>query len=505
MTTGLSVYVQQPSAMAMVSAPKVGGTLNIGMKGDALTLDPMVTTDEFSKPIESLLYNSLVKLGPKQQIEPDLAASWTISPNNLTYTFHLRHNVHFHDGSVMTAHDVVYSFQRIMSPQLASPWASFFQIVKSVQAVNANTVRVTLSQPNAPFLTVVASFLVVMNPKFVSAHHGNITRVEDGTGPYMLKKWIPNESITLVRNPHYFIPNHPYLKDIVFKVIPSTTSRIAALQSGQIQFAEFLNPVHYGQIEAMGRAHTIQVEQALSSNYHMFGFNTKWGPFKNPLVRLALSYAINRQQILASAGLGQGVVSGILTPALSSWSIPVTDYPSYKTNLAKARSLLKEAGYPHGFSFDIMAPASFPTDLSSAIIIQSQLKAIGVNAKVVPTEWGTYVHNWVARNFNSFTGENGDWTDPDLAMYAALHSGGSTNAFQFSNKQVDTLLQEGRMTLSVSKRHAIYAQLQKLAVQQAPMLYTFASYNLFGMAPQLKGYVHISGASFRTLDNAWLS
>lgn len=487
------------------AAARVGGTLNIGMKGDALTLDPMVTTDAFSKSVESLLYNSLVKLGPKQRIEPDLASSWTISPSDLVYTFHLRPGVRFHDGSAMTARDVVYSFQRMMSAKLASPWASFFQVVKNVQAVNDSTVKVTLSQPDAPFLTVVASFLVVMNPAFVASHHGNITRVEDGTGPYVLEKWVPNESITLVRNPHYFVPGHPYLSKIVFQVIPSTTSRIAALQSGQIQFAEFLNPVHYGQIEAMGRAGTITVERALSSNYHMFGFNTKWGPFKNPKVRLALSYAINRQQILASAGLGQGVVTGILTPALGAWSIPTADYPSYRTNLAKARSLLKAAGYPHGFSFSIMAPTSFPADLSSAVIIKSQLSAIGVDAKVVPTEWGTYVHNWVVRKFDSFTGENGDWTDPDLAMYAALHSGGSTNAFQFSNQQVDRLLQEGRTTLVPAKRRAIYDQLQKLVVAQAPMVYTFASYNLFGMSPQLKGYVHISGASFRTLDNVWLS
>ncbi|AUW93060.1 hypothetical protein BXT84_03085 [Sulfobacillus thermotolerans] len=485
------------------NTPVVGGTLTIGMKGDALTLDPMLTTDEYSKPVESLLYNSLVKLGPDQQVEPDLASHWTVSSNGLVYTFDLRKNVAFQTGGDMTAADVVYSFNRIMSPKLASPWASFFQSVKNVVALNDNTVRVTLNQPDAAFLPVVASFLVIMNPTFVNAHDGNLQRVEDGTGPYILKKWIPNESITLVRNPHYFIHGKPYFKEIVFQIIPSTNARIAALQSGQIQFAEFLDPDHFAQLDNMAASHKIVAEKYLSSEYHMFGFNTTWGPFKHQKVRLAFSYAINRSQILESAGFGQGTVTGILTPALSRWAIPTSEYPSYTQNIEKAKKLLAEAGYPHGFTFTIMAPPSFPIDESSAVIISDQLKAIGVTAKVVPTEWGTYVNNWVKHDFESFTGENGDWTDPDLAMYAALHTGGSTNAFQFSNSQVNTLLQEGQATQNFSQRHQIYDQLQKLVVEQSPMLYTFAGYDLFGISPSVKGYVHVPGNAFQTLASAW--
>lgn len=492
------------SGTANAGGPRYGGTLTIGMKGDALTLDPMVTTDEYSKPVESLVYNSLVKLGPNQQIEPSLAKSWSISPDGLVYTFQLVPGVRFHDGSTMTAQDVVYSFHRIMSTKLASPWASFFQAVQTVKATGSDTVQVTLSKPDAPFLDVIASFLVVMNPTFV-AKNQNLTRVEDGTGPYILQNWTPNKSITLVRNPHYFVQGKPYLKEIVFQVIPSTSARIAALQSGQVQFAEFLNPVHYQQLEAMAAAGTITASKFLSSNYHMFGFNTTYGPFRHQRVRLAISYALNRQAILESAGLGEGKVTGILTPALSSWAIPTSAYPSYTTSIAKAKQLLAAAGYPHGFQFTIMAPSLFPVDLNSAQIISSQLKAIGVTAKVVPTEWGTYVNNWVKRSFESFTGENGDWTDPDLAMYAALHSGGSTNAFQFSNAEVDQLLQEGRTTTSTAQRRKIYDQLQQLVVTQAPMIYTFATYNLVGASPRLKGYVHVSGDAFRTLASAWLS
>lgn len=490
---------------ASSSKPQIGGTLTIAQTGDALTLDPMLTTDEYSKPVEELLYNSLVKLGPKGTLEPDLAESWSVSANHLVYTFHLRSGVTFHHGGTMTAADVVYSFNRIMSSKLASPWASFFQGINNVKAVNTNTVQVTLKQPYAPFLTVVASFLVIMNPSFVSQHGNNLQRIEDGTGPYILKKWIPNQSITLIRNPHYFIKGQPYINKIVFQIIPSSTSRIAALQSGQAQFAEFLNPANYSKLQAMSKTHNIRTVKYLSSDYHMLGFNTKWGPFKNPKVRLALSYAINRTRILNQVGYGQGAVTGILSGALSRWAIPVSSYPSYKTNIAKAKQLLKQAGYPHGFSFNIMAPSTFPVDESNAVVISNELKSIGVTAHVVPTAWGTYIANWDKRSFEAFTGENGDWTDPDLAMYAALHTGGSTNAFQFSNPQVDTLLQQGRTNLNFAARHQDYAKLQKLVVQQAPMLYLFASYNMVAMNPSLHGYRYVAGDEFAPLVSAWIS
>lgn len=475
------------------------------MSGDALTLDPMLTTDEYSKPVESLIYDSLVKLGPKGDLVPDLATKWDVSSDGLTYTFDLRQNVKFHDGSTMTSQDVIYSFQRIMSKSLASPWASFFQDVQSIKAPDPNTVVVKLSKPDGPFLTVIASFLGIMNPTFVKANNGNLKRVEDGTGPYKLSDWQPNNSITLVKNKDYFIPNHPYLDSIVFQIIPQDSSRIAALQSGQIQFATFIDPSYYAQVNALGTSGTLDVQKYLDSNYHLLGFNTKRKPFNDPKVRLAISYAINRNQILSGPGFGQGMVTGILTPALSKWALPTSDYPSYTQNIAKAKELLKEAGYPNGFTFSIMAPTSFKLDLNSAVMIQSQLKQIGVTAKVVPTEWGTYVQNWVKHDFDSFTGSNGDWTDPDLAMYAALHTGGSTNAFQFSNPQVDTLLEQGRAGVTFDQRYQTYSQLQKLLIQQSPMIYTFATNDLVAMSPQVKNYVHVTGAGYQTLSDVWLS
>jgi len=482
-----------------------GGTLTIGATSDALTLDPTVTTDEASGPVENLLFNSLVKLDDNVRIVSDLATSWTISQGGTIYTFHLRPHVTFHDGSALTSADVAASLARLRATKTASPWASFFTDVASVATPTATTVVIRLSKPYAPFLAVIASFLTVSSASFIAAHKGTVTRVEDGTGPYMLKSWVPNTAITLVRNPRYFVAGQPHLDKIVFQVIPTDASRIAALRTGQIQFAAFLDPIYFPlvqQLQKSGMAHVLHV---LDINYHMFGFNTKRAPFNNPLVRLAISYAIDRDQILQAAGRGQGVVSGLITPALGGWALPTSRYAPYKRDLTKAKALLTKAGYAHGFTFSIMASHYLPSDFTAAQIIQQQLGPLGITARVAPTEWGVYVHKWVARDFDAFTGENGDWTDPDLAMYAALHTGGSTNAFQFSDPAIDRLLDAARAATSQRTRKALYDQLQlELVNGGGPMIYTYASYWDYATSPTLHGYTYIPRASYQGLASAWL-
>ena len=483
-----------------------GGTLTIGASSDALTLDPTLTTDEASGPVENLLFNSLVKLNAKVQIVPDLASSWTITNGGRTYTFHLRPNVTFHDGTPMTSADVAASIARLRDPKLASPWASFFTDVASVATPDANTVLIRLSKPYAPFLDVVASFLTVSSAKFVASHGGKLTRVEDGTGPYMLKSWVPNTAITLVRNPRYFAAGQPQIDTVVFQVIPSDASRIAALRTGQIQFAAFLDPIYFPQVQELQQGGLANVLHVLDINYHLLGFNTKRKPFNNPLVRLALSYAIDRNQILQAAGRGQGVVYRPADPrARRAGRSRSAKYAPYTLNLARAKQLLAQAGYPHGFSFTIMASHYLPSDYTAAEIIQQQLKPLGINAQIATTEWGDYVHKWVVRNFDSFTGENGDWTDPDLAMYAALHTGGSTNAFQFSDPTLDRLLDQARAATSTAARKALYDQIQlRLVNGGGPMIYTYASYWDYATSPNLKGYTYIPGASYKGLIGAYL-
>ncbi|HWH69891.1 MAG TPA: ABC transporter substrate-binding protein, partial [Candidatus Sulfotelmatobacter sp.] len=295
-----------------------------------------------------------------------------------------------------------------------------------------------------------------------------------------------------------------YMDGVTFKVMPEVASRLAALRTGEVQFLEFLEPQFGPQLEQMKTSGTIDFTKVTSNMYHMFGFNTKRAPFDNEKVRHAIQYAVDRDVLLKTAALGQGAVVGILTPALGNWALPADKYPEYKRDVAKAKALLKEAGYEKGFEFKIMAPSNYPVDLNSAIALVEQLKEVGITAVVDKTEWGTYVDNWVKRNFDTFVGNNGNGTDPDLAMYAALTTGGSTNAFQYSDPEIDDLLAKGRISADPAARKQIYDTVQLKLVEKGPMVYTFATYAYYAYSPKLQGYKGQVVQPFKNIAFAWI-
>lgn len=482
--------------------PKQGGKIVIGHDADVLTLDPALTTDEASRPVQALLFNSLVKFNEKMEPVADLAESWDVR-DGTTYVFKLRQGVKFHNGDPLLASDVKFSIDRMSDPDVASRWASHFADVKEVRVVGDDTIEIELTQPNAAFLSAIASYMFVLQESFVK-DNPNLQRVANGTGPYVLDEWVPNTSVTLKRFADYFDADQTYLDEIVFQIIPDEASRLAALRTGEVHFLHLKEPQNGPQYEQMQQSGQIGLAKVVANKYHLLGFNVKRPPFDNPKVREAIQYAIDRDVLLATAGFGQGEVTGILSPALGDWALPVDSYPQYTRDVEKAKQLLKEAGFENGFEFNIMAPTNHPIDLNSAIAIAEQLKEIGLTANVDRTEWGTYVQNWVDRDYDTFVGHNGNWTDPDLAMYAALVTDGSTNASQYSNPEIDDLLNRGRTSTDYAERKQIYDELQRRLVKDGPMVYTFAEYMFFAHSPKLNGYVANVTSPFRGLANAWL-
>lgn len=485
------------------AGPVKGGSVVIGQSSDFLTLDPALTTDEASRPVQSLLFNGLVKYNEKMEIIPDLAETFNIGDNGLTYIFNLRKNVKFHNGDPLLASDVKFSIDRMSDPELKSRWASFFKDVVEVKAVDETTVQVTLAKPNAAFLNAVASYMYVVQESFVKAN-ASLQRVENGTGPYKLKEWTPNSNFVVTRFADYFDADKTYIETITFRVIPEEASRLAALRTGEVHFLEFLEPQFGPQLEQMKSAGTIDFAKVFSNTYHMFGLNTKRPPFDNEKVRQAIQYAVDRETLLKSAALGQGAVTGILSPALGNWVLPVDQYPEYKRDIAKAKQLLKEAGYENGFEFKIMAPSNYPVDLNTAIALVEQLKEVGLKATVERTEWGSYVDRWVKRDFDTFVGHNTSGTDPDLAMFAALTTGGSTNAFQYSDAEIDQLLSQGRLSADRAERKRIYDSVQRKLVEKGPMVYTFATHRYYAFSPKLQGFKAQVVSPFRNLAFAWV-
>jgi peptide/nickel transport system substrate-binding protein len=302
------------------AAPKV---LTIGVDQEAVGIDPHIVTAFSSMRRIDLMYNRLVRLDDSLAVVPDLAESWDI-PNNLTYVFHLRKGVKFHNGREMTADDVQYSLQRIMDPKTASPGASYISLVKSIDIVDRYTVRLNLSAPLASLLDGLTSNNCAIVAKEVVTANGNLQKVDGGTGPFMLQDWVADNSMTLVKNPDYFEKGYPVLDKVIFRVIPEQASLLAGVKSGDLDMATINDGAIIRQAASTPQ---VVVMGKPGLNVRTFSFNTTHKPFDDVRVRDAMALALDRSEILTLAEFGMGQPTGPIPVAATQWALPVSTLP----------------------------------------------------------------------------------------------------------------------------------------------------------------------------------
>jgi peptide/nickel transport system substrate-binding protein len=476
----LALLLAVPLAARTDAAPATT-TLTIGVDQEVVGLDPNKVTAFSSFRRIDLLYNTLVAYDAGLHIVGNLAESWD-TPDNRTYVFHLHKGVQFHDGTEMTADDVVFAIQRVLDPKTASPARSYLDAVDSVTAVDRYTVRVHLKYPLASVLSGLASDNAAIVERAAVQKYGDLQKTDAGTGPYMLAQWVPDNFMRLVRNPHYFKRGLPRIDDIVFRVIPEQASLLAGLRSHSLDMATISD----GSVvrQATGDR-SLQVLQAPSLNLRIFSFNTTRPPFTDQRVRDAIAYAIDRQAIVNAAEFGFGEVSGPVPAPDRVYALPVKDFPEYHPDPAKARQMLQEAGAA-GASFGIVASPTYEGGLAVAEVIQNQLQAVGLRPAIQTVEWGTYINRWVKRDFDTMVELRGGDPDPDRFLYRTFYSTGAVNNFLFKSATVDRLLDRGRVHLTPAARKPIYDELQRVLVTQAPAVFLYTPYE----TQVLQRYVH---------------
>ena len=473
-------------------AQSTGKVLTIGVDQEVVGLDPHIVTAFSSHRRVDLLYNRLVRLDDNLAIVPDLAESWDI-PNNLTYVFHLRRGVKFHNGREMNAGDIKYSLERVLDPTTASPGRSYISTIKAIDAVDTYTVRITLTSPLASLLDGLSSNNCSIVPReAVEQNGGNLQKVAVGTGPFMLKEWVPDNSMTLVRNPDYFEKGAPSLDTIIFRVIPEQASLFAGLKSGELDMAT----INEGSIITQAsKDPSVVVMQKPGINVRTFGFNTTRKPFDDVRVREALSLALDRSEILGTAEFGMGQPTGPVPVAATQWALPLSKLPYSSPDIARAKALLAQAGYPNGFSFKIVTSSTYEGGLSVAQVIQDELRKINVKADLEVVEWGVYIDRWVKRDFDSMVELRGGSGEPDRFLYRTLYSTGGVNNFLFKDADVDKLLDQGRMLTGLAKRKPVYDRLQVLLSEKAPVIFLYCPYENQVMSPKVKGFKLVGNGS----------
>ena len=499
-----------------------GGDLIIADMSDLVSLDPHGNNDVPSSNVRANIYDTLTVLDEDMAVQPHLATEWEELEDG-TYSFTLRDDVVFHDGSDFTAEVVRANLLRVLDPNLASQRAFLYEMISDIEVVDDYTVEITTEYPFAPLLAHLAHdaggmlSLEVITEDYNQALEGTDLDYESyvemqvngeefeedivaaigenvgqfvaqnpiGTGPFMLESRSPGDNTVLVRNDDYF--DEPALLDsVTFKVVSETSSRIAELEGGYSHVIGAVGPINRDRVDAHADTYLDETE-SMSLSY--IGFNTQAEYLDDPLVRQAISYAIDRQTII------EGIYDGVGIPAIGPLAPAVFGYDEnvegITYDLERAQELMAEAGYEDGFSLSLWTNDN-PERVDTAVFVQEALQAINIDVSVEQVEWGAYLeqtgqgeHDMFILGWSVVTG------DADYGMYPLFHSeqiGEPGNRSFLQDEELDSLLEAGRQAIDTDERLDIYSQAQDLLVDLAPMAYIHHSNYLTGVRNEVQGF-----------------
>ncbi|HVL25235.1 MAG TPA: ABC transporter substrate-binding protein [Thermomicrobiales bacterium] len=504
-----------PAMAAALAQDAPAGDLVYGKSEEAVGFDPAVVTASSSFDLIAVVYEQLVQFDENGEPQPMLAEKWGVVEGGAAeaspaadgatpvaggprYVFTLREGVTFHNGQPLTANDVKFTFDRIKNPDTGSAWTSQFDPVASIDVVDDRTVAFNLSEPYGPFLATLSSNYAAIVPADESI---DLQTTMVGTGAFKMQEYTKDTQTILAANADYYEDGVPKLATVTHKILPDESARVAAIRTGEIQLTTLVDPVS---VESASGSEGVQIIEQDTADYYLLGLNCKVAPFDDVKVRQALSMAIDRQAIIDSVFFGKGQVTGPVVPTLGDWAVPVDQLPNYAVDTDAAKALLEEAGQG-GLSFKITVGADRTEFVNIALVIQDQLKDIGVTVELDQVEWGTFIEKWKARDFQSFVSYNGSGNDPDRALYPALYTGGSVNAFQFSDPKVDELLDKGRTLSDREERKPVYQELEGVIAEQAPLIFISTRVGQFAARDTVQGFAPTALDTWSTLEDTTVS
>ncbi len=470
------------AAASLGFAQKSGGTLIAAWAQDPVGLDPQITSARSSLQVLENVLDTLTALDAQGKVIPSLATSWEVSSDGLTWTFHLRHDVKFSNGRPMTAQDVVYTYTRMLDPATGSGQKYLLGSTQSVTASDDYTVQFHLKTPEVALLSHLAVNKAVGIIAKESVDNGTINTQPIGTGPFMIASYEPGNQVVLKKNPYYWQQGLPYLDEVDLKIIPDESVRQTGLLSGDIDWAISVPPQSLSQLQ---NAQGVVVDKTTAGAYWYIGVNLKHTPLNDPKVREAINYAINRKDITDAMTFGTGVPTQDPIPSSSAWAY---NYAPYSYDPAKAKQLLAEAGYPDGFRMQIMPTTQYPESIRGAQVIQQELQAIGVRVTIKSLEWAQWLQEEGKGNYDTYVCSWNGLVDPYDFFYAQHHTGQVFNFTGYSNPAVDKLLDQGNVTQGFDQRKAIYQQVNKMIVDDAPYIYLYNPANIQAFRSYVKGY-----------------
>ena len=483
-------------------ASRRGGTLVMARNSDVVSFEPVVPSDNMSIWAKLLIFQLLARTTPSgNSVEPDLAERWETSPDRRTYTFHLRPNAAFSDGTPVTSEDVAFSFDRCVNDK-DSPWGSLYPKM-SFETPDPKTIVFKLQAEYAPFLAAVSLHGACIVPKAYFNKVGVKAFGEKpmGSGPFHLVEWKKGDSLTFDRNPHFWDPERPYVDRAVLSIIADDNVRMLKLQSGDIDIATF---VPFNQIDRLKRASGVEVQISPYDRIDWLQFNDKLPLFQDVKIRQAMNYAVNREAIIKAVLFGYGEPPTSFLPKMYLTDLEQKPYPY---DLAKARQLMAESSQPNGFAVTLKTVAGDIIGNQVAQIVQQMLLPLKIKLTIEPVENDTLaqqVQNGDYQFAQAYM--TSDILDPsELVAYAAQSDGGSNAAYSnYRNPKVDVLARQGLTEADEAKRGAIYKQLQRLVFADAAMLWLYWTPAVTALRSNVHGFQVLPTGNY-WLENVWKS
>lgn len=448
-------------------------TLTVAMTSDAVILDPQHMNDNTSEQVIKMLYNGLLKFDEKSQIVGDLADSWEVSEDGKTWTFKLKSGIKFQDGSDFNAQAVKASFDRVINKENGLNRYQLYEMITEVKAVDDTTVTFTTNEPFGAFPAIMAHTSGgILSPKAIETFGKELGKTAEstiGTGPYKVVEWKKDQQIVLERNDAYWGEKGVTPK-IVYRPIPEAASRVIALETGEVDVVQGVPANELKRLEGMSEIRVIKVP---GNGSRLFRFNLAKKPLDNPKVRQAISYAVNRQEILDNVVTGMGELS---TGPLAKVLFGYTDLGSIPYDPEKAKALLAEAGFPNGFKTKITTTERYIQGTELAEAISAQLKKVGIEAEIDVREWSSIVKEWDGLTPEEFTqeifimGAGASTMDADWGL-RPNYTTATTNELNYgfySNKEYDELIAKAKTETDPEKRKELYKRAEEILYLEDP-------------------------------------
>ena len=491
------------AVMLTAGAPSLpaqsASTLVVGLVAEPVALDPAQVTDLNSNRVGRRVVETLVGFADEStQIVPGLAESWTISKDGLTYTFKLRKGVAFHDGTPFNAQAVKFSIERQINPEHPAaklgkyPFAAyFFGNVKAVEVMDDTTVRFVLKEARASFLAIMtAGAASVVSPTAAMKSGQDYAVSPVGTGPFKFVSWDRGQRVVLEKNPSYW--RYPVKVDrVIYRSVTEDQARLTELLTGGLDLIVGTPPDFVAQLENHPK---VTLQKQVGAHVWYLGFNNTKKPFDDKRVRQALNYAVNKDAIVRDVLKGTGSISkGPVLPGTWGDEGGLKPFPY---DPERAKKLLAEAGLPSGFSTTLWVPESgsgMQSPVAMSTIIQSNLKAVGVNVTLQTMEWGTFLAKLRTKEQDMFALS---WMagseDPDLVMYPLLHSSQWTpvgpNRALYKNTRFDEVLAQARLVTDQAKRAELYREAQRLLHDDPPWIFIDHEVQTAAFAKRVQGF-----------------